>query len=107
MRAACGPREGKVGLVIGGGSGHEPGFFGYVGQGLADAVAIGNVFAAPPPDPILAATLAADGGAGVLHIFGNFSGDLMNFEMAAEMAQAQDVPVRTVVTAHSLCSARP
>ena len=105
LRAACGPREGKVGLVIGGGSGHEPGFFGYVGQGLADAVAIGNVFAAPPPDPILAATLAADGGAGVLHIFGNFSGDLMNFEMAAEMAQAQDVPVRTVVTTDDIASA--
>ena len=105
LRAVNGPRPGKVGLVIGGGSGHEPGFFGYVGQGLADAVAIGNVFAAPPPDPILAATLAADGGAGVLHIFGNFSGDVMNFEMAAEMAAARGVTVRTVITTDDIASA--
>ncbi len=105
LRATFGPRPGKVGLVIGGGSGHEPGFFGYVGQGLADAVAIGNVFAAPPPDPILAATLAADGGAGVLHIFGNFSGDVMNFEMAAEMAAAKGVTVRTVITTDDIASA--
>ncbi|WP_335949877.1 bifunctional sugar-binding transcriptional regulator/dihydroxyacetone kinase subunit DhaK [Salipiger bermudensis] len=105
IRARHGPRKGKVGVVIGGGSGHEPGFLGYVGQGLADAVAIGNIFAAPPPDPILAATLAADGGAGVLHIFGNFSGDLMNFEMAAEMAQAQGIEVRTIVTTDDIASA--
>lgn len=105
LRAVAGPRAGKVGLVIGGGSGHEPGFFGYVGRGLADAVAIGNVFAAPPPDPILAATLAADGGAGVLHIFGNFSGDVMNFEMAREMASARNVPVCTVVTTDDIASA--
>lgn len=105
LQAVDGPRAGKVGLVIGGGAGHEPGFFGYVGRGLADAVAIGNVFAAPPPDPILAATLAADGGAGVLHIFGNFSGDLMNFEMAAEMAKAKGVPVRTIVTTDDIASA--
>lgn len=105
LRAVRGPRPGKVGLVIGGGAGHEPGFFGYVGEGLADAVAIGNVFAAPPPDPILAATLAADGGAGVLHIFGNFSGDLLNFEMAAEMAAARGVPVRAVVTTDDIASA--
>jgi len=105
IRSRHGPRKGKVGVVIGGGSGHEPGFLGYVGQGLADAVAIGNIFAAPPPDPILAATLAADGGAGVLHIFGNFSGDLMNFEMAAEMAQAQGIEVRTIVTTDDIASA--
>ncbi|MEQ5777217.1 bifunctional sugar-binding transcriptional regulator/dihydroxyacetone kinase subunit DhaK [Thalassospira sp. NFXS8] len=105
LRAIDGPRDGKVGLVIGGGSGHEPGFLGYVGRGLADAVAIGNVFASPPPDPILAATLAANGGAGVLHIFGNFSGDLMNFEMAAEMAKARGVPVKTVVTTDDVASA--
>ena len=105
LRAVDGPRPGKVGLVIGGGSGHEPGFFGYVGRGLADAVAIGNVFAAPPPDPILAATMAADGGAGVLHIFGNFSGDVMNFEMAAEMAAAQGVTVRSIVTTDDIASA--
>ncbi len=105
IRARYGPRAGKVGLVIGGGSGHEPGFLGYVGKGLADAVAVGNVFASPPPDPILAATVAADGGAGVLHIFGNFSGDLMNFEMAAEMAEAQGILVRTVMTTDDIASA--
>lgn len=105
IRAIHGPRPGKVGLVIGGGSGHEPGFLGYVGRGLADAVAIGNVFASPPPDPILAATMAADGGAGVLHIFGNFSGDVMNFEMASEMAKAQGVDVRTIVTTDDIASA--
>ncbi|MDB6178410.1 bifunctional sugar-binding transcriptional regulator/dihydroxyacetone kinase subunit DhaK [Paracoccus sp. Z330] len=105
IRALHGPRKGKVGVVIGGGSGHEPGFLGYVGRGLADAVAVGNIFASPPPDPILAATLAADGGAGVLHIFGNFSGDLMNFEMAAEMAKDRGVAVRTVVTTDDIASA--
>ncbi|MEQ5871474.1 bifunctional sugar-binding transcriptional regulator/dihydroxyacetone kinase subunit DhaK [Sagittula sp. NFXS13] len=105
IRARHGPRPGKVGLVIGGGSGHEPGFLGYVGQGMADAVAVGNIFASPPPDPILAATKAADGGTGVLHIFGNFSGDLMNFEMAAEMAEAQGIAVRTVVTTDDIASA--
>lgn len=105
LRSLREPRPGKVGLVIGGGSGHEPGFFGYVGEGLADAVAIGNVFAAPPPEPILAATLAADAGAGVLHIFGNFSGDIMNFEMAAEMAAAKGVEVRTVITTDDVASA--
>lgn len=105
LRATVGPRPGKVGLVIGGGSGHEPGFFGYVGPGLADAVAIGNIFAAPPPDPILAATVAADGGAGVLHIFGNFSGDVMNFETAAEMAAGRGIAVRTVITTDDIASA--
>ncbi|MEE2860778.1 MAG: bifunctional sugar-binding transcriptional regulator/dihydroxyacetone kinase subunit DhaK [Pseudomonadota bacterium] len=105
LRTVQAARPGKVGLVIGGGSGHEPGFLGYVGQGLADAVAIGNVFAAPPPEPILAATLAADAGAGVLHIFGNFSGDIMNFEMAAEMAAAKGIAVRTVITTDDIASA--
>lgn len=105
LKAAIGPRPGKVGLVIGGGSGHEPGFLGYVGPGLADAVAIGNIFAAPPPDPILAATLAADGGAGVLHIFGNFSGDVMNFEMAADLAAAKGIPVRSIITTDDIASA--
>src|ERR1700712_4696064 len=68
--AIDGPRSGKVGLVIGGGSGHEPTFLGFVGKGLADACAVGNVFASPPPDPILEATKAIDGGAGVLYMYG-------------------------------------
>ncbi|MGV8989665.1 MAG: bifunctional sugar-binding transcriptional regulator/dihydroxyacetone kinase subunit DhaK [Cypionkella sp.] len=102
--ARDGPRPGKVGLVIGGGAGHEPGFLGYVGRGLADAVAVGNVFASPPPDPILACTLAANGGAGVLYVYGNYSGDVMNFDTAAEMAQAQGIPVRTIVTTDDIAS---
>ncbi len=102
--ARDGPRPGKVGLVIGGGAGHEPGFLGYVGRGLADAVAIGNVFAAPPPDPIIACTLAANGGAGVLYVYGNYSGDVMNFETAAEMAQAEGIAVRSIVTTDDIAS---
>jgi len=103
--ARKGPRPGKVGLVIGGGSGHEPTFVGFVGAGLADAAAIGNVFASPPPDPILACTKAASGGAGVLYMYGNYAGDVMNFDMAAEMAAMDDIEVRTVVTTDDVASA--
>ncbi len=103
--ARHGPRAGKVGLVIGGGSGHEPTFVGFVGKGLADAAAIGNVFASPPPDPILACTRAASGGAGVLYMYGNYAGDVMNFDMAAEMAAMDDIEVRTVVTTDDVASA--
>ncbi|RYH11594.1 bifunctional sugar-binding transcriptional regulator/dihydroxyacetone kinase subunit DhaK [Tropicimonas sp. IMCC6043] len=103
--ALDGPRPGKVGVVIGGGAGHDPCFLGYVGRGMADAVAIGNVFASPPPGPILDATRAADGGAGVLHLFGNYSGDVMNFEMAAEMADSGGIAVRTLVTTDDVASA--
>ena len=104
--ARDGPRQGKVGLVIGGGAGHDPGFLGYVGRGMADAVAIGNIFASPPPAPILDCTIAANGGAGVIHLFGNYSGDILNFEMAADMAQQQDIEVRTVITTDDIASAR-
>ena len=100
-----GPRQGKVGLVIGGGSGHEPTFVGFVGRGLADAAAIGNVFASPPPDPIMACTEAASGGAGVLYMYGNYAGDVMNFDMAAEMAAMDDIEVRTVLTTDDIASA--
>lgn len=100
-----GPRPGKVGLVIGGGSGHEPTFLGFVGKGLADAAAIGNVFASPPPDPILACTKAVDGGAGVLYMYGNYAGDVMNFDMAAEMAGMDGIEVRTVLTTDDIASA--
>jgi len=94
----------KVGLIIGGGSGHEPSFLGYVGPGLADAVAIGNIFASPPPRPILECTIAADQGSGVLHVFGNYSGDIMNFGMAAEMASAKGIDVRTIITTDDIAS---
>ncbi|MDQ0467760.1 bifunctional sugar-binding transcriptional regulator/dihydroxyacetone kinase subunit DhaK [Labrys wisconsinensis] len=103
--AVDGPRPGKVGLVIGGGSGHEPTFLGFVGRGLADACAVGNVFASPPPDPILECAKAASGGAGVLFMYGNYTGDVMNFDMAAEMAAMDDIEVRTVLTTDDVASA--
>lgn len=90
------PRDGKVGLVSGGGSGHEPMHGGFVGLGMLDAACAGEVFTSPVPDQMLAATSAVDGGAGVLHIVKNYTGDVMNFDMAAELAG--DVEVRSVVT---------
>lgn len=92
------PVAGKVGLISGGGSGHEPLHGGFVGPGMLDAAAAGNVFTSPVPDQMIAATRAVDGGAGVLHIVKNYSGDVMNFEMAAELAEAEDIQVATVVT---------
>jgi dihydroxyacetone kinase-like protein len=94
-----------VAIVIGGGSGHEPSFVGFVGKGIADACAIGNVFASPPPDPILECTKAVDGGAGVLYMYGNYAGDVMNFDMAAEMAAMEDIEVRTVLSTDDVASA--
>ncbi|MEI2779083.1 MAG: dihydroxyacetone kinase subunit DhaK [Tetrasphaera sp.] len=84
------PRPGKVALVSGGGSGHEPLHAGFVGRGMLDAACCGEVFTSPVPDQILAATSAVDGGAGVLHIVKNYTGDVMNFEMAAELAADAD-----------------
>lgn len=92
------PRPGKVGLVSGGGSGHEPMHGGYVGLGMLDAACCGEVFTSPVPDQMMAATTAVDGGAGVLHIVKNYTGDVMNFEMAAEMAAEGGVRVEAVVT---------
>ena len=92
------PRRGKVGLVSGGGSGHEPMHGGFVGTGMLDAACAGEVFTSPVPDQMLAATLGVDGGAGVLHIVKNYTGDVMNFEMAAELAAENGVEVVSVVT---------
>lgn len=93
------PRPGKVGLVSGGGSGHEPLHGGFVGAGMLDAACAGEVFTSPVPDQMMAATTAVDGGAGVLHIVKNYTGDVMNFEMAAEMAAADSgIQVEAVVT---------
>ncbi len=89
--------NGKVGLVSGGGSGHEPLHAGFVGLGMLDAAVPGAVFTSPTPDPILEATKAADHGAGVLHIVKNYTGDVLNFETAAEMAEMEDIEVRSVV----------
>ncbi|MGV9412237.1 dihydroxyacetone kinase subunit DhaK [Nocardia sp. NPDC003693] len=83
------PVPGKVGLVSGGGSGHEPLHAGFVGPGMLDAACAGEIFTSPVPDQILTATAAVDGGAGVLHIVKNYTGDVMNFEMAAELAAAE------------------
>ena len=101
------PVPGKVGILIGGGSGHEPTFIGYVGKGLADAVAVGNVFASPPPDPIYEATKAIHGGAGVVYMYGNYAGDVMNFDMAAEMCLMDDIRVETVLVTDDVASAPP
>ena len=96
-----------MGILIGGGSGHEPAFVGYVGKGLADAAAIGNVFASPGPEPVLEATKEINGGAGVLYLYGNYAGDVMNFDMAAEMAAMEDIEVRTVLVTDDVASAPP
>jgi dihydroxyacetone kinase-like protein len=93
------PRPGKVGLISGGGSGHEPLHAGFVGTGMLDAACCGEVFTSPVPDQMLAATKAVDGGVGVLHIVKNYTGDVMNFEMAAELAAAETgVEVVSIVT---------
>jgi dihydroxyacetone kinase-like protein len=94
---AGGPTPGKVGLVSGGGSGHEPLHGGFVGYGMLDAACPGEVFTSPVPDQILAATKAVDAGAGVLHIVKNYTGDVLNFQMAAELAADDGVQVQAVV----------
>jgi phosphoenolpyruvate---glycerone phosphotransferase subunit DhaK len=102
---ADGPIKGKVAICTGGGSGHIPVFLGYVGPGLLDGVAVGNVFSSPSADDMLAATKEANGGSGVLYLFGNYSGDKMNFEMAAEMAALEDIPVKLSIAADDVASA--
>jgi phosphoenolpyruvate---glycerone phosphotransferase subunit DhaK len=91
------PVAGKVGIVSGGGSGHEPMHAGFVGKGMLDAACPGQVFTSPTPDQMEAATRAVNGGAGVLHIVKNYTGDIMNFEMAAELCQLAGIEVRAVV----------
>ncbi|HMQ29293.1 MAG TPA: dihydroxyacetone kinase subunit DhaK [Chloroflexaceae bacterium] len=92
------PVQGKVGVISGGGSGHEPMHGGFVGKGMLDAACPGAVFTSPVPDQMLAATKAVSGGKGVLHIVKNYTGDVMNFEMAAELAAAEGIEVASVVT---------
>ena len=91
------PVSGKVGIISGGGSGHEPMHGGFVGPGMLDAACPGEVFTSPTPDQMLEATKAVDGGAGVLHIVKNYTGDVLNFEMAAELAQGEGIEVAAVV----------
>jgi len=99
------PVKGKVGICTGGGSGHIPVFLGYVGPGLLDGVSVGNVFSSPGADDMFTATKEVNGGAGVLYIFGNYSGDVMNFEMAAEMAGMEDIPVQMSIVKDDVVSA--
>ena len=91
------PTPGKVAIVSGGGSGHEPMHAGFVGRGMLDAACPGDVFTSPTPDQIEAATRAVNGDAGILHIVKNYTGDVMNFEMAAELSQAEGIEIKTVV----------
>lgn len=96
---------GKVGIVTGGGSGHLPLFLGYVGSGLASGVAVGNVFSSPSPEQIYAATSASDDGAGVLYLYGNYGGDVYNFDIAGDMAKAEGIRTRTVIGTDDILSA--
>jgi len=91
------PAAGKVGIISGGGSGHEPAHAGFIGKGMLDGACAGNVFSSPTPDHFYAAAKAVDSGAGVLMVIKNYSGDLMNSEMAAEMAEAEDVKVTRMI----------
>jgi len=91
------PTAGKVGLVSGGGSGHEPLHGGFVGYGMLDAACAGEVFTSPVPDQMLAATMAVNGGAGVVHVVKNYTGDILNFQMAAELAEDVGIEVASVV----------
>jgi dihydroxyacetone kinase-like protein len=101
------PVAGKVAIVTGGGSGHLPVFVGYVGRGLASAVAIGNVFSSPSVDQIVAATHGAHSGKGVLYLYGNYSGDVLNFDSAAEELDEEGIRIETVLVADDVASAPP
>jgi phosphoenolpyruvate---glycerone phosphotransferase subunit DhaK len=92
------PVQGKVGIISGGGSGHEPMHGGFVGKGMLDAACPGEIFTSPTPDQMQEATKAVDGGAGVVHVVKNYTGDVMNFEMAAELNKSEGVEVETVLT---------
>ena len=105
---AGGAKEGKVGIVTGGGSGHLPVFTGYVGTGILDACAIGDVFASPSAEQMADSMRAADGGAGVVRLYGNYGGDVMNFDMAGEIVEMEDdIESTTVLLADDVVSAEP
>jgi len=91
------PVKGKVGVVTGGGSGHKPAFIGYTGKGMVDAVAVGEIFTSPPADAFFHAFKAVNGGKGVACLFGNYAGDVMNVDMASEMAEAEGIEVKQVI----------
>lgn len=99
------PRPGKVGIVSGGGSGHLPIFTGYVGPGLLDACAVGDVFSSPSADQMAEAIRTAHAGAGVLRLYGNYGGDIMNFDMAGDMVEMDDIRTTSVILADDVASA--
>jgi len=101
------PIKDKVGIVVGGGSGHEPLFLGWVGYGMADAAVLGEVFAAPAPPLILEATKVANGGRGVLYVYGNYAGDNLNFGIAAELAEAENIETESLKVWDDVASAPP
>ena len=105
IRARHAPRQGRVGIVTGGGSGHEPAFLGYVGEGMVDAVAIGEIFSSPTAKSFHDAFVAADGGRGVACLYGNYAGDNMNVKMAARQATGHGLVVKTVVANDDVPSA--
>jgi dihydroxyacetone kinase-like protein len=107
VRTAHAPRQGKVGVVSGGGSGHLPLFTGYVGRGLLDACAIGDVFAGPSVDACMATIRAADGGRGVLRLYGNYGGDRMNFDLAGEILDDDGIRTTTVLGTDDIASGTP
>lgn len=98
------PVQDKVGIVSGGGSGHLPLFLGYIGKGMLDGVAVGEIFASPSPKQILDVTKAVDGGKGVLYLYGNYGGDIMNFDMAAELAEMEGIETATVIGTDDVAS---
>ncbi len=105
LKAVGAPRQGKVGVVTGGGSGHKPAFVGYVGRNLCDAVAVGEVFASPSAQIFFDAIKAADGGAGVAVLYGNYAGDNMNVKLARRMAEKAGIRVETVIANDDVASA--
>jgi dihydroxyacetone kinase-like protein len=107
IRTAQGAKSGRVGIVSGGGSGHLPLFTGYVGRGLLDACAIGDVFAGPSVESCMAAIRIADGGQGVLRLYGNYGGDRMNFDLAGELLEGEGIRTTTVLGTDDIASAAP
>jgi dihydroxyacetone kinase-like protein len=99
------PKAGHVGIVTGGGSGHMPSFLGSVGEGVCSGVAVGNVFSSPSSEQIFEATKAVSGGAGVLYVYGNYGGDVLNFDLAADLADLEGIDIKTVVLTDDVASA--
>lgn len=107
LRSATAPIEGKVGIVTGGGSGHKPAFIGYLGRNMVDAVAVGEIFTSPSAESFLGAFRAADGGAGVACLYGNYAGDNMNVKLARRKAEKEGIRVETVIANDDVPSAPP